>query len=182
MGSEDTEAVVGKKFGFVDGERLIEYMRPHFMSALGQIVLAFVVIGALVPLVMLLRLTFEMSWTAVSWIVGAVIFLLLLAVAKKIIWWLTTRYVFTTHRIIVRTGLFNIKGDTVPLNRIQVLQFEKTLFDRILGSGRLIIDSAGENDVVIKYVRDAEAIKNEIYSQIRHSEDERDERGRNPLS
>lgn len=170
--SERTIKDIQKKFGFVDGEQLIEYMRPHFMCALPQIVLTSVGVIALIPLIIFMRMSFNASWVAIAWVVFGVLGGLAIATAKKIVWWQTTRYVFTDHRIIVRTGLFSIKGDTIPLNRVQALQFEKTLFDRILGSGRLLIDSAAENDIVIKYVKRAEEIKHEIYAQIDRKEDE----------
>lgn len=145
-------------------------MRPHLMCALPQIVLTVLGVLTLIPLIFFMRVSFNASWIAIAWVVFGG---LAIATMKKIVWWQTTRYVFTDHRIIVRTGLFSIKGDTIPLNRVQALQFEKTLFDRVLGSGRLLIDSAGENDIVIKYVKRAEEIKHEIYAQIDRREDER---------
>lgn len=172
MVSDSRIKEIQKKFGFVQGEQLIEYMRPHFMCALPQIVLTTLGLLALIPLILFMRMSFAAPWVVIAWTVFGVLGGLAIATAKKIVWWQTTRYVFTDHRIVVRTGLFNIKGDTIPLNRVQALQFEKTLFDRILGSGRLLIDSAGENDIIIKYVKGAEEIKHEIYAQIDRREGE----------
>ncbi len=147
-------------------------MRPHFMCALPQIVLTVLGVLALIPLIFFMRVSFNASWIAIAWVVFGVLGGLAIATMKKVVWWQTTRYVFTDHRIVVRAGLWSIKGDTIPLNRVQALQFEETLFDRILGSGRLLIDSAAENDIVIKYVKRAEEIKHEVYVQIDRKEDE----------
>ena len=72
-------------------------------------------------------------------------------------------YLFTDQRIITRTGLFKIDGETIPLNKINSISFSKTLIERLYGSGSLVIESAARNEAVIKHVRGAENIQREIY-------------------
>lgn len=167
------EEQVKKKYGLVDGEDLINQMRPHFMCVLPQILLwvgVLVVTG--VGLWFFSTLDSPISTNA-GWItVGVVVVLLTAVTAKQFIWWLTTRYVFTNRRIITRSGLLFIKGETIPLNRIQSIQFEKTFVDRILGAGQLLVDSAAENDIVIKYVTHPEEIQRNIYAEVSRQEGE----------
>jgi uncharacterized membrane protein YdbT with pleckstrin-like domain len=75
--------------------------------------------------------------------VVGVILLLWLAVAPWIRW-RTTHYVFTTHRVLIRTGVFTHKGRDISLQRINDVAFNQSLWDRMVGAGTLTIESAGE--------------------------------------
>ena len=77
--------------------------------------------------------------------------------------WATTMYLFTDQRIVTRTGLFRIEGETIPLNKINSISFSKSLLERLYGSGSLKIESAAEDEAIIKHVRGAENIQREIY-------------------
>ena len=44
--------------------------------------------------------------------------------------WLTTRYVLTTDRLVIRTGILARHGRDVPLNRINDVSFSETVFER----------------------------------------------------
>jgi uncharacterized membrane protein YdbT with pleckstrin-like domain len=52
--------------------------------------------------------------------------------------------VFTSHRVLIRRGVFTHKGRDISLQRINDVGFEQTLWDRIVGAGTLTIESAGE--------------------------------------
>jgi uncharacterized membrane protein YdbT with pleckstrin-like domain len=52
--------------------------------------------------------------------------------------------VFTTHRVLIRQGVFRHVGRDIPLHRINDVGFEQSLFERIVNAGTLAIESAGE--------------------------------------
>ncbi len=59
--------------------------------------------------------------------------------------WRTTHYIFTTHRVLIRRGVFRHVGRDVPLQRINDVGFSQSLWDRIVRAGTLTIESAGEH-------------------------------------
>jgi uncharacterized membrane protein YdbT with pleckstrin-like domain len=63
--------------------------------------------------------------------------------------WRTTTYELTTRRLRVRSGIATRRGRDIPLARINDVSFEKGLLDRLLGSGRLVVESAGEHGQIL---------------------------------
>lgn len=63
---------------------------------------------------------------------------------KPLIRWKTTHYVFTTHRVLIRRGVFTHTGRDISLQRINDVGFSQSLWDRMVGAGTLTIESAGE--------------------------------------
>ncbi len=63
--------------------------------------------------------------------------------------WRTTTYELTTRRMRVRSGIVTRHGRDIPLARINDVSFEKGLLDRLLGSGRLVVESAGEHGQIV---------------------------------
>jgi uncharacterized membrane protein YdbT with pleckstrin-like domain len=63
--------------------------------------------------------------------------------------WRTTTYELTTRRLRVRSGIVTRRGRDIPLARINDVSFEKGLLDRLLGSGRLVVESAGEHGQIL---------------------------------
>jgi uncharacterized membrane protein YdbT with pleckstrin-like domain len=58
--------------------------------------------------------------------------------------WRTTHYVFTTHRVLIRRGVFKRTGRDISLQRINDVGFSQSLWDRMVKAGTLTIESAGE--------------------------------------
>jgi len=89
--------------------------------------------------------------------------------------WVTTRYVLTTDRLILRTGIVARHGRDVPLNRVNDVSFSENLLERILRSGTLVIESAGERgQISLNNVPRVEHVQRELYrmvedNQRRHS-------------
>jgi len=63
----------------------------------------------------------------------------------KLVSWRTTNFVVTTSRLIVRTGVISKQGLEIPLDRVTNISYSQTLVERILGSGDLVVESAGES-------------------------------------
>ncbi|RMH82381.1 MAG: PH domain-containing protein [Actinomyces sp.] len=143
-----------------DDEELILDLRPHWWyltpvsTALG---LAIVVgLAALIA-----------GWPGP---VKALVGVLVLAAA---VWWLavfvkwnTTNFVVTNERVISRTGVIAKKGIEIPLDRINTVFFDQTLFERLIGAGDLGIESAGEGGrQTFTDIRRPNLVQNEIYRQ-----------------
>ncbi len=63
---------------------------------------------------------------------------------KPWIEWRTTHYVLTTHRVLIRRGVLRHVGRDISLQRINDVAFTQSLWDRMVGAGTLVIESAGE--------------------------------------
>ena len=62
----------------------------------------------------------------------------------KLAEWRTTHFVLTSDRLIVRSGVLSKQGTEIPLERINDLSYHQSLFERMVGAGDLVIESAGE--------------------------------------
>jgi uncharacterized membrane protein YdbT with pleckstrin-like domain len=105
------------------------------------------------------------QWATLPALVLAVISLLWLVVryAK----WTTTNFVVTTDRLIHRSGVFSKQGKEIPLERLNDISFRKTLLERVVGSGDLLIESAGEQgQQEFNNFAHPERVQNEIHRQI----------------
>lgn len=81
--------------------------------------------------------------------------------------WFTTRYILTSHRLVIRIGIFSRHGRDLPLSRVNDAQFSHNLIERILGTGTLIVESGGENgQLVLKNVPQVERVQREMYELI----------------
>lgn len=121
-------------------ERVVMHIHPHWKALVGPIaVLVVVVVG--------LALAWWASLNGVLLLVLAVIGLAL--VVWLSLWpymkWHATHYVFTNERVITRVGVFGRDMESIPLNRVNDVSSHQSFFDRIIGSGSLVIESAGDH-------------------------------------
>jgi uncharacterized membrane protein YdbT with pleckstrin-like domain len=81
--------------------------------------------------------------------------------------WATTNFVVTTDRLIHRKGVFSKHGKEIPLERLNDISFRKTLLERMVGAGDLLIESAGEQgQQMFHNFSHPERVQNEIHRQI----------------
>jgi uncharacterized membrane protein YdbT with pleckstrin-like domain len=156
----------------VPGEDIIRHLRPHWIILVLPTLRG---LGITAIYVLLLQVANTITGNTPGPL-GIFLFIVYAAALSK--WslngwvaWLTTHYLFTTERIVTRSGWLRISGETIALNRIHSIQFEKTLLERMIGSGSLKIESAAANDIVIRHVTDVEAVQREMYEQIQREGD-----------
>jgi uncharacterized membrane protein YdbT with pleckstrin-like domain len=86
--------------------------------------------------------------------------------------WITTHFVITDRRVLVRTGILARTGRDVPLSRINDITFSHTFLERILGCGTLVIESAGERgQVTMTEVRHVEKVQRELYDLVERTDE-----------
>src|SRR2546422_3767449 len=102
---------------------------------------------------------------------------LLLLAALVVVWaitggieflrWRTIEYVLTTDRLIVRRGIISKSGLEIPLDRVNDISFHQSIFERMVGSGDLMIESAGERgQEPLTNIPKPNLVQNEIYRQM----------------
>lgn len=120
-----------------DNEDIVFDRNPHWSFLIGA---AAMVAMALLALVVLLVVATSYAW------VGAVIVLIaLIGSAGRYLRWKTTDFVLTTDRLIVRQGILSKAGLEIPLDRVTNISFHQALWERVLGTGDLVVESAGES-------------------------------------
>jgi uncharacterized membrane protein YdbT with pleckstrin-like domain len=139
-----------------DDERVVKHLHPHWITLLVPTVLLVVIVGlgsflaAIVPGGSPQGFV-RIGIAAVA--VLAVIFVVLIPYLR----WRSTHYVLTTHRLMTRLGILNHTGRDVPLNRINNAMYEQSFWERIINSGTLVVESAGEDgQQVFKDIPDAD--------------------------
>lgn len=63
---------------------------------------------------------------------------------RKYAAWYYSHFVVTSHRVIFRQGVLRKTGVQIPLERVNNVNFNQTVFERVLGAGDLLIESGGE--------------------------------------
>jgi uncharacterized membrane protein YdbT with pleckstrin-like domain len=120
------------------GEEIVTEFKPHWTSILGPIGIT------LTALALMIILLIFASGTVRQWGPLVVAVLWLVFSAKGFIGWLTTEHVITNERVIHRQGFISKHGKEIPLEMINTVAFRQTVFERIVGSGDVVIESAGE--------------------------------------
>lgn len=148
--------------------------KPHWRALFVPIIVMLVTVFVMTAL-----LTWIVSnisgWEFLRWIViaGGVLILVLWAVVP-FLRWLTTEYVFTDRRIIVRSGIITRQGKDMPLAKVNNVSFFVPAMGRLLNYGELVIQSAGENDgLTVRDVPDVEDIQRQVYEYIEADEKRR---------
>src|SRR5579862_6943739 len=97
-------------------------------------------------------------------IAAVAILVLMLWLAVPVLRWRTTTYELTTRRLRMREGIVTRRGRDIPLVRINDVSFEKGLLDRLLGAGRLVVESAGEHgQIVLKDIPDVADVQATLF-------------------
>lgn len=147
------------------GEEVVLDLRPHwwFMAEptaalLGAILLGVVVINA------------DLDGTLNDVLSIASIVLIVVALlwfGARYARWVTTNFVVTTDRLVYRVGVVAKKGIEIPLERVNTVFFNQTVFERMLGAGDLAIESGGETGKqTFSDIRRPSLVQNEIYRQM----------------
>ncbi|HEY5663606.1 MAG TPA: PH domain-containing protein [Ilumatobacter sp.] len=88
--------------------------------------------------------------------------------------WATTNFVITSDRVIFRSGVIGKTGIEIPLERVNNVLFNQSIFERLLGAGDLLIESGGEDGQQrFSDVRRPEQVQNLIHSQMEVNESRR---------
>jgi uncharacterized membrane protein YdbT with pleckstrin-like domain len=134
--------------GLVEGERLVLRFHPHWKTVLGPLlILAATVVALLVVLILVPSGSYAL--TARLALGGLALLIIIIFTAVPLLRWRTTSYELTTRRLRLRAGIISRRGRDFPLIRISDVSFAQGLLDRLLGCGRLIVESPGEHGQLV---------------------------------
>jgi uncharacterized membrane protein YdbT with pleckstrin-like domain len=145
-----------------EGEELVLDLRPHWIGLVWPLTeIALDVAGVALILVYM-----PDAWaTWVRWLVVAVgAGLVLVSAIPKIVAWATSHFVVTTDRVIHREGWFAKRSMEIPLENISDVRFSQSVFERLIGGGDLVLESAGEfGQQSFTNIRRPESVQKTIY-------------------
>jgi uncharacterized membrane protein YdbT with pleckstrin-like domain len=148
-----------------DGEEVVLDLHPHWWFFAGPataVVLTIVAAAA----VSILDLP-DWLWYGVAALLVLNVLWLLARLAK----WATTNFVVTSDRLIYRSGVLAKQGKEIPLERLNDISFNQSIFERMLGSGDLMIESGGERgQQLFTDIPKPARVQNEIHRQIENAQ------------
>ena len=156
-----------------DDEEVVRHLHPHWLTLFWPVVWFLVVVGgtsfgmAVIPagrqqgVFRMLLLTLALV-------------LLLTVVLVPVLRWRTTNYVITTHRLLFREGILARRGRDIGLSRITDVSYRQSLWERIINSGTLTIESAGEGGAtVLEQIPDSEGVQQLLNLMVEEDADRR---------
>jgi uncharacterized membrane protein YdbT with pleckstrin-like domain len=148
-------------------ERIVIDSRPHwwFVTPAAAALVAVCVLG-------LVAVTRDW-WDGVNLLIGVLLLAALGYFAVRYAKWISTNFVLTNDRVIYRFGVIAKKGVEIPLDKVNTVFFNQTIFGRIMGFGSLKIESASETGSdMFTDIRKPSLVQNEIYIQMDAKNDE----------
>ena len=152
-----------------DGEVVVLDLVPNWSTlakpvAALVVVLAATIVGALVNTILGVVLAVALV-VVIGW------------VALRVLRRHTTNFVVTTDRLVYRSGIVSKHGKEIPLERVNDIAFHQTVFERLIGTGDLSIESAGaQSRETFSDIPRPSAVQNEIYRQMEDAQARRAER------
>ena len=155
-----------------DDEEVVLHLHPHWLTIAWPVVRFLLLVGAASfgaavvppgPDQGVLRLG----------VVGLTVVLLVVLVAVPLLRWRSTHYVITTHRLLFREGFLARRGRDLALSRITDVSYAQTLWDRVISSGTVAIETAGDGGpTVLRHVPDSDGVQ-QLLAQVIDEEADR---------
>ena len=151
-------------------ERVVIHKHPHWKMLVLPVLVLLVTVGVGAYLASLVS---DQSWHLIAWIVLGALAVLLVVwfTIVPLIRWRTTHFVVTSQRVLVREGVLSRTGIDIPLTRINSVQFRHSFFQRLLGCGTLVIESASDEPLEFDDIPQVERVHSMLYREL-HEDDE----------
>lgn len=150
-------------------ERVVLHRHPHW----GRLTVpALILIVATAAAAFVAGYVNTLNWDSsaknIVFLVIAAIWLILigwLSVWPFLNWW-TTHFVITDRRVMFRHGLLTRAGIDIPMARINSVEFQHGLIDRMLRRGTLIIESASQDPLEFNDIPRVERVHSLLYHEV----------------
>jgi uncharacterized membrane protein YdbT with pleckstrin-like domain len=156
-----------------DDEDVVQHLHPHWLTIFWPVVWFLLIVGgasfgtALIPVG-------RQQGVLRMLVLALAVLLLLSLVLVPLLRWRTTHYVITTHRLLFREGILARRGRDLALSRITDVSFTQTLWERIINSGTLTIESAGDSvATVLRHIPDSDGVQQLLNHMVEEDADRR---------
>jgi uncharacterized membrane protein YdbT with pleckstrin-like domain len=126
------------------GEKVERDLHPHWLTVVAPTIFGLLLAAACIAIAVVTP--DDETGNRIQWVAVAVLVLVAIpAFVVPYLRWRTTHYVITSHRVMVRRGILTKNGKDITLSKITDVSFQQTVLDRIIRSGSLHIESAGDS-------------------------------------
>ncbi len=141
------------------GEQVVVDVVPHWKYLLRPaLVVVLVLAGAIVALQLQPQ---PPRWAQLA--VAGLMVLSLLWLAARYLRWVTTSFVVTNQRLILRKGVLRRSGREILIDRLSDISYKQTLSDRLMRCGDIVLEAPGrEGQEVLADLPRPIRIQNEI--------------------
>ncbi len=148
-----------------EGEEVVLDLHPHWWFLAGPVAAVVVALAVTIG---------AASWSkapqAVVYAAAALLLLTVVWLLVRYARWVSTSLVLTNHRLVHRAGIMAKNGREIPLDHINDISYHQRVFERLIGAGDVVIESAGQrSQEVFEDLPHPGRIQNEIYRQIEAS-------------
>ncbi|HEY2579297.1 MAG TPA: PH domain-containing protein [Streptosporangiaceae bacterium] len=155
-----------------DEEHSVLLVHPHWKTILRPMFFLVITIAAALTLLIVIPSGSSAGYERLAVGVAGVA-VLVIWVLIPILNWRATTYELTNRRLRLRKGLVSRTGRDFPLLRISDVSFSHGLIDRLLGCGKLVVESAGEHgQLVLTEIPHVEQVQAALF-QLVNDEQER---------
>jgi uncharacterized membrane protein YdbT with pleckstrin-like domain len=134
--------------GLTSGEHLVLRLHQHWKTVLRPFLILAATVIAVLALLLFVSAIRDSEPARIALAVVALV-VVVTWVARPLLRWRTTVYELTNRRLRLRAGIISRTGRDFPLSKISDVSFQQGLLDRLLGCGRLIVESPGERGQLI---------------------------------
>lgn len=122
-------------------------LRPHWSVLVAPVTAAVAVAAAtIVAIIYESPTTDSMLFIVLRWVTAAVALALLLRYpVPRALSWAGAHLIVTTRRVVRREGLIRQTTMEIPLQNISDVRVRQNLFQRLIGTGDLLVESTGEH-------------------------------------
>jgi uncharacterized membrane protein YdbT with pleckstrin-like domain len=162
-----------------EGEDVVLDLRPHWSTLAGPVT------SVVLMIILAVAVGSQTDNKVVSLLFGAALALTVAALVVRWLKWTNTNFVLTSDRLIYRSGVLSKHGREIPLERVNDIAFHQTIIERLLGTGDLMIESAGERgQETFADIPKPSKVQNVLYAEMERSKGRDADRmaGRHELS
>jgi uncharacterized membrane protein YdbT with pleckstrin-like domain len=148
------------------GEHFVLRLHPHWKTLLRPFFILLVILVAGIAALIMLPAG-SSAGIARDGIGIVVVLALIIWGAIPVLRWRTTTYELTTRRLRLREGILSRMGRDFPLIRISDVSFTHGPIDRLLGCGKLIVESAGEHgQLVLNEIPQVQQVQSTLFQLV----------------
>jgi uncharacterized membrane protein YdbT with pleckstrin-like domain len=160
-----------------DDEEVVQHLHPHWLTVFWPVVRLLLLVGAASFGAALVPAGRQQGVIRLA-VVALAALLILVTVLIPVLRWRTTHYVVTTHRLLFREGILARRGRDLGLSRITDVSYTQTLWERIINSGTLTIETAGDGGAtVLRRIPGSDGVQQLLAHMIEEDADRRAQEG-----
>ncbi|MHB8219695.1 MAG: SHOCT domain-containing protein [Acidimicrobiales bacterium] len=145
-----------------DDEEVLVDIHLHWVYFLGPAVLTAVAVAVAIAV----AVRVPNAPTFVAWILGLMVAVPALWLGGRVFKWMGISLVVTTTRVIYRQGLLGRDIVQLRMQRVTEVHCTQTLLERLIGSGRMVIEVEGDGPMAIDDVRRPAVLQRVITRQL----------------